>query len=250
MKKNILVYSFIFMPVFFYSQAGINTPTPQKTLHVNGSLQITNEFSIGGNAATSGNAGTSGQVLISKGPGAAPAWENLIIPTFPELATGTLISIDGEYMIAQEIIALMTQDATFNGVANGPTFPITYLTNEIIDNENKMSGSSTGNTFSVSETGVYQIIMNITISQTPTGTTPVVGVWNNTDSRWVARVNDYYTAPPEGRQTLTLITSIPMSTGKIYSFRVTNTETFTVRAFSSGTTGSGPVSFVSVKRLK
>lgn len=60
-----------------YSQVGINTTTPQKTFHVNGSLQVVNEVNVGGNATTAGSAGTSGQILTSQGPGAAPAWQTL-----------------------------------------------------------------------------------------------------------------------------------------------------------------------------
>ncbi|PTT35990.1 hypothetical protein DBR28_11565 [Chryseobacterium sp. HMWF028] len=60
-----------------YSQVGINTTTPQKSLHVNGSLQVVNEVNVGGNATTAGSPGTSGQILTSKGPGVAPAWQTL-----------------------------------------------------------------------------------------------------------------------------------------------------------------------------
>lgn len=59
------------------SQVGIQTATPQKTLHVNGTLQVVNEVNVGGNATTAGSAGTSGQVLTSQGAGAAPAWQTL-----------------------------------------------------------------------------------------------------------------------------------------------------------------------------
>jgi len=51
---------------------GIGTATPQKRLHVNGNLQVTNEINVGGNATTPGTAGISGQFLKSNGPGAAP----------------------------------------------------------------------------------------------------------------------------------------------------------------------------------
>lgn len=56
---------------------GIGTSTPQKTLQVNGSLQVVNELNVGGNATTAGVAGTSGQVLTSNGAGTAPAWKTL-----------------------------------------------------------------------------------------------------------------------------------------------------------------------------
>jgi len=58
-------------------KTGIGTATPQKQLHVNGALQVTNELNVGGNATTAGSAGTSGQVLVSAGAGLAPAWSSV-----------------------------------------------------------------------------------------------------------------------------------------------------------------------------
>ncbi|WP_313375206.1 hypothetical protein [Chishuiella sp.] len=60
-----------------FSQVGINTSTPQKTLHVDGSLQITNEFNVGGSGSAAGSAGSSGDLLFSQGSGAAPKWSSL-----------------------------------------------------------------------------------------------------------------------------------------------------------------------------
>ncbi|WP_054509915.1 hypothetical protein [Chryseobacterium sp. ERMR1:04] len=56
---------------------GIATSTPQKTLHVNGALQVTNELNVGGNASTAGSAGATGQILASNGAGVAPTWKTL-----------------------------------------------------------------------------------------------------------------------------------------------------------------------------
>jgi hypothetical protein len=56
-------------------KTGIGTTTPQKQLHVNGALQVTNELNVGGDATTEGSAGTSGQVLVSNGAGVAPSWK-------------------------------------------------------------------------------------------------------------------------------------------------------------------------------
>lgn len=56
------------------ANVGIGTGAPQKRLHVNGALQITNELNVGGDSTTAGSAGTSGQVLISGGANAAPSW--------------------------------------------------------------------------------------------------------------------------------------------------------------------------------
>lgn len=60
-----------------YAQVGIATATPQKSLHVNGSLQVVNEINVGGSATVAGSAGTTGQILASNGAGAAPSWKTL-----------------------------------------------------------------------------------------------------------------------------------------------------------------------------
>ncbi|MCW3161582.1 hypothetical protein [Chryseobacterium oryctis] len=246
MKRNLLFGIFAF-PLFLNAQVGVDTSTPQKTLHVNGSLQITNELNVGGNGATAGNAGLAGQVLKSNGPGLPPTWENMAgLPT----STGTVIIVDGELMVAQELMLQMSADFSGTGAA-GATTPnvLGNLTNEIIDNENRYTGTSTSNSFTVSQDGVYQILMNVQIS-TVNVSVPVVGVWDNTAGKWVARVNDVYTAPTGGLQTYSLITSVPMLASNTYSFRASNTENFIIKHLSSGTTGSGPVTQVSIKRLK
>ncbi|MDR4953627.1 hypothetical protein REB14_15720 [Chryseobacterium sp. ES2] len=79
MKKNLLLTA-ILLYGLCTAQVGINTSTPQKMLHVNGSLQVVNELNVGGNATTSGSPGTNGQFLISKGPGIAPQWTSVSIP--------------------------------------------------------------------------------------------------------------------------------------------------------------------------
>jgi len=76
MKKSLLI-TLIWFPLFCAAQVGVQTPTPQRTLHVNGSLQVTNELNVGGTAAVAGSAGTSGQVLVSNGTGTAPSWQPL-----------------------------------------------------------------------------------------------------------------------------------------------------------------------------
>jgi len=84
-----------------FSQVGINTATPQKQLHVNGSLQVTNELSVGGNATTAGSAGSIGQYLVSNGSGAAPSWQTFagIVPN----SNGSVIAVNGQLLVAQEI---------------------------------------------------------------------------------------------------------------------------------------------------
>ncbi|MCW3160841.1 hypothetical protein [Chryseobacterium oryctis] len=78
MKKQILLLAGItIFPIATFSQVGVNTVTPQKTLHVNGSIQLTNELNVGGNSNTAGNAGALGQILTSNGPNVAPSWANI-----------------------------------------------------------------------------------------------------------------------------------------------------------------------------
>ncbi|MFP3831301.1 hypothetical protein [Chryseobacterium sp. SIMBA_028] len=64
-------------------RVGIGTASPQKKLHINGSLQLTDELNVGGSATSQGSSGTVSQVLTSNGGGAAPSWErsktNLVI---------------------------------------------------------------------------------------------------------------------------------------------------------------------------
>ncbi|QHC84924.1 hypothetical protein AS589_09160 [Empedobacter brevis] len=239
----------LFSSINLFAQVGINTETPQKTLHVNGDLQITKELNIGGNGTNEGNPGIDGQVLVSKGPNNPPEWKTLSIPTMSNLSTGTVISIDGKLMIAQEITLQMTSDFTFAGATSGPGVQIGNLNNEIIDNENTYFGTSSGNTFTVKSDGVYQVSMNMQIS-TNANTQPVIGVWDDTVGNWVARVSDDFIAPNGKLQTFTLITAIPMFANRTYSFRFINTTSITIKHLSSGFTGSGPVSQVTLRRLK
>lgn len=253
--KRYIYLIFALFSIGAYAQVGINTATPRKTLHVNGSLQVTNEINVGGNATTAGSAGTAGQVLVSKGAGVAPAWQTFAIPTTPSLATGTVISVNGVIMIAQEITALMSADAVLTGQTTGAPHVITNITNEIIDNENTFTSTATTNSFKVSTDGVYQIIMNMQLDLTTRGTSPSVGVWNDTDANWIASVSDMFGpvgtigSAVVGKQTYTLITSATLLASKTYSFRASNTADFTIKAISTGSSGSGPVSFVSIKRL-
>ncbi|WP_345989725.1 hypothetical protein AAEU33_19205 [Chryseobacterium sp. Chry.R1] len=244
MKKSLFL-GVALLPLISYAQVGVNTTTPQKTLHVNGSLQVVNELNVGGNGTTAGSAGTAGQVLKSNGPGKAPTWQNLAgVPN----ATGTVIVVDGEFIVAQEIVVQMQEDYT-KTTSVSITDPIGNLTNKIIDNENKYSATASTNSFKVSVDGIYQVTMNAQLS-TKNGQSPVIGIWNDTSNQWVARVNDRFTATDGQLQTYTLLTSIPMVASDVYSFRITNNEPVTVKYLSSGSTGSGPVTQMSLKRLR
>jgi hypothetical protein len=104
MKINLLS-GILFFPLFYSAQVGINTSTPQKNLHVNGSLQVVNEINVGGDASTAGSAGTSGQILTSNGAAAAPSWQTL------NTISGT---INNAYYVQGTTAATATQGQTID----------------------------------------------------------------------------------------------------------------------------------------
>lgn len=137
MKKKITLYLILFSSLS-YAQIGINTTTPQKTLHVNGTLELTKELNVGGDSITSGNSGNSGQILTSLGSNKAPIWDNSI-------TTSNGI---------QKLVGFSLNSNSLSGTAN--TFKtITY------DNINHLdSGYLTYNangSFTVNTSGYYNI---------------------------------------------------------------------------------------------
>ncbi|MFZ4929645.1 hypothetical protein [Chryseobacterium sp. Mn2064] len=114
--KNNLLFGIFLVPSFLCAQVGVGTSTPQRTLHVNGSLQVVNELNIGGNSTTAGSAGTSGQILTSQGSGVAPAWQTL------NTASGT---INSAVYVQGTTAATATQGTTIDvpGVTHTVTVP-------------------------------------------------------------------------------------------------------------------------------
>ncbi|SDF25813.1 hypothetical protein [Epilithonimonas hungarica] len=141
MKKNTFyIIATITFSTFSFAQVGINTETPQKTLHVNGSIQITNELNVGGNKDTAGSAGETGNFLQSNGPGAAPSWvglEDQFIPTLS--AIGLRTTVTGTF--AQ----FATTTLVFNSVPKINPLHLTY--------------NSTTGVFTVQKAGYYQILV-------------------------------------------------------------------------------------------
>lgn len=65
--KTLFTYIFLITFSIGYSQVGIKTLTPQKTLDVNGGLNIREEFRLNGDETTKGSAGTDGQIFSVTG---------------------------------------------------------------------------------------------------------------------------------------------------------------------------------------
>jgi len=140
MKNNLLLGILLF-PLMQYAQVGIKTTTPQRTLHVNGSLQVTSEINVGGTASTAGSAGKAGQVLKSNGPGAAPSWQEAISPA------DSVVRLNG--------VALRSGLQTAS--TGGTTTTILYSSTPKLDPSAISYNSSTG-IFTVLKAGYYQLL--------------------------------------------------------------------------------------------
>ncbi|MDR4952747.1 hypothetical protein REB14_11225 [Chryseobacterium sp. ES2] len=148
--KNYLLLGAFLVPLFHVAQVGIQTSTPQKTLHVNGSLQVVNEINVGGNATTAGSAGTSGQILTSNGSAVAPSWQTL------NTISGT---INNAYYVQGTTAATATQGTTIDvpGVTITLTVPAgktqTFLFT-ILGYSTLLDGNSSQGVFMLLQNGV------------------------------------------------------------------------------------------------
>ncbi|MFB9077690.1 hypothetical protein ACFFLS_00730 [Flavobacterium procerum] len=156
---------------------------------------------------------------------------------------GTVMAINGKLEVAQEITAKLATNFFLS--TSGTAVKIGNLSNVLIDNTNNFTSSSTANSVKVTTDGVYLVHMNFAILNAYAVT---IGIWCDTDNKWVARINNFETV---SKTTLTLITAIPMYASKIYSFRVAPSGNgMTLEAVSATSEGNSPTGFVSLKRLK
>jgi len=77
MKNYILLLLLLFTVCNSKAQVGINTETPQSTMHIHGDLQFSKALNVGGNSTTKGNSRTEGQLLVSQGIGMPPIWNDV-----------------------------------------------------------------------------------------------------------------------------------------------------------------------------
>ncbi|MDL1913691.1 MAG: hypothetical protein FDW93_04105 [Bergeyella sp.] len=241
--RQLLILLVLANAVVIYAQnnnpvgVGINTNNPTNTLDVNGTMRIRSIVKPvtynGENILTTD----------SKGVLRATSKED-IVPSLDMI--GSLISNGKNFLIAQEIAALMTGDFTINKT-NSPEI-INPVNKKLVDNENKLNNG----VFSVVERGIYNIKINVQINASSKTSDPILGVWDDTAGKWIARVKDSYTAPvtANGMQTYTLMATVELLPGVNYSFRTAiSNGTATIKAQSSGSTGTGDSSFFSIKRV-
>lgn len=260
MKKTVLislVLAWVYTSELFAQsgRTGINTQTPSRNLDVNGSVQITSEISLGGDDTTAGDTGEAGYTLFSQGQGLPSMWNDL---EDTNNETGTILVVNGEFLIAQELIVQFTEDYTYsprNAPSLLPPWPLGKLNNVILDNKNKFAATAPNstfpagsNSFQVIQSGTYEFKMNIVISTTA-DTNPLVGLFNDSIGTWIVNTNDRHHVTG-GTQSYTIITAVQLNENELYSFRANNSADFTVNWKSGGTSGEGPVSQVKISRLK
>ncbi|MFB9078944.1 hypothetical protein ACFFLS_10405 [Flavobacterium procerum] len=205
----------------------------------------TNTLKLNGLSASTG---PNDKVVVVTGDGtlkrsAFPAIN--ILPT----DIGTVIAINGKLEVAQEISVLQAEDFTVSASSGGKV--IGGATNELIDNRNTFSGTSTSNSFTVTADGLYSVIINSSFVLSSPSISVTIGVWCDTDGSWLCKADNTTTPSTTIVKNITLLTSVMMAASKTYSFRVSGTSgTTKVKYLNGGTTGDGPVTYYSVKRLK
>lgn len=144
------------MSLSLNAQIGIHTPTPQNTLHVNGSLQVVKDMNVGGDARTKGNSGNRGEFLMSNGAGSPPVWRNIESENFLKVVfVGNKTDIS-------------PASGSYTGTGSSPVsthgnYTKTYVYNvsNKIDNA-YLTYNTTSGLFTVVKPGFYNIVPYVT----------------------------------------------------------------------------------------
>lgn len=245
--KN-LSYIFILISIVINAQTklGINTSEPTHEVDVNGTMRVRNLSSTQSYQTTDLLVWAENGVLKTTDKGK-------VFPTVPK-QTGTLISDGNNVIVAQEFEIQMSADQSFSSTT--PSV-INNLNVEILDNlqEIGLFGFQNG-TFQVNETGYYSIFFNLQATNT-SNNNPVFGIWDDAANVWVTATNDYFSAiltdpnyTATRLQSYTIYTSVKLTANKTYSVRAkSNGGTVTIKHLSSGSTGEGPVTQLSIRRI-
>ncbi|MDR6371706.1 hypothetical protein J2795_003928 [Chryseobacterium bernardetii] len=167
MKRKLLSVALFAMSIFAYAQIGVQTSTPQRTLHVNGSLQVVKELNVGGSENVQGTAGKDGEFLSSNGPGTAPTWRTIESQNFFKVVfvgnKGNISPATGSYTGTHVT-------GTFENLAQN------FIYNMVnkIDNNFISYDANTG-IFTVNRTGFYNIATYFTYDLNLNGTNETAG---------------------------------------------------------------------------
>ncbi|MCS3532207.1 hypothetical protein [Chryseobacterium sp. JUb7] len=297
MKKSTFLMSISSMALSFSlnAQVGINNPNPQASLDVIGKPTVTSSLDgiipprITGDQlraktytaaqtgaqvyVTAADSNPSGQTIGVKAPGNyyfdGTVWKHIVdtVSALPN-GTGSVIMINGVLQVAQEMTMRMSQDwvvplGTGNPSATTNRSAIGNITTELVDNYNSYTGTTTTNSFKVTNDGTYQIGMNFPI-QNQNGNVLngnfYYGVFNVTDNKWqvftIYTVNDMNNGDVKIMNYLGAVDLVASKTYAFYAgqqqpnFTGSNGANLLIRGLSVGVNGNFELGYFSVKRIK
>lgn len=145
--KNLYIAIASFVSIISFAQVGIGIEKPLKDLHVNGGVQMTKDFNVGGTENTKGDPGKKGQVLMSQGLEKPPKWGEIKqIKSLPYIA------------------AIAKHKATRNeapNIASGVTTTIQYPNPTYMDSE-YVSFLPSMREFEIKTSGFYRVYVTLT----------------------------------------------------------------------------------------
>ncbi|CAI8860559.1 hypothetical protein [Chryseobacterium sp. IT-36CA2] len=302
MKKKIISLFLLSTVIWVSAQVGVNTSSPATTLDVVGKPTVTSTLDgiipprITGAQLRAKNytAAQTGAVVYVTAADTAPALQTVNVtstglfsfdgsvwrvvstpPPSSPVGTGTVIYVNGQQQIAQEISAKLSNDwkVPFNNsnpAASTNKQAIGNLTDEYIDNFNAFTGTdgtvtapdtySIGgsNSFTVNASGTYLVNMNFPLqcsSGGPLSGNFYYGVYNITDNKWEAYSLDTINNLSVGQlKNIAYLAGIDLLSGKNYSlyvaFQSSNTGILLMRGVNTISGSPSPMTFFSVKRLK
>ncbi|MCC3215457.1 hypothetical protein LIV57_09320 [Chryseobacterium sp. X308] len=167
MIKRLFLTLFLIVAFSADAQIGILTSTPQRTLHVNGSLQLVKELNVGGSENVQGTAGKEGEFLSSNGAGTSPTWRTIESQSFLKIVfTGQKTNVS-------------PGTGSYTGSSSAPDYETpskNYIYNIVnkIDNNYISYDANTG-IFTVSRAGYYNISTYISYNLSLNGTNQTEG---------------------------------------------------------------------------
>ncbi|WP_162800916.1 MULTISPECIES: hypothetical protein [unclassified Chryseobacterium] len=214
---------FLIMSFLANAQIGILTSTPQRTLHVNGSLQLVKEFNVGGSENVQGTAGKEGEFLSSNGAGTSPVWRTVESQNFLKIVfTGQKTNISpstGSYTGSSSATDY-----------DGPSRNYVYNIVNKIDNNYVSYDANTG-IFTVNRTGYYNISTYFSYNLSLNGTNQTAGTAISRLQR-SSDMSDYISAVSTGHGERTeniyhQLTGIKLlNSGETFSLRSVYTQNF------------------------